>query len=328
MSKIHFLNVKQGDCTWISHNNGNITVIDVNNASDVNNKEEFEKMAEATEYKSTYGNYNQKKHPVNPIQYLKSFGVSDIFRFILTHPDMDHMGGIKAFFNAFDVNNFWDTDNNKEMDNFDGTPYSKDDWDFYKELRSGKGNSNTRLTLYAGSIGKYYNEDESGQSGGDGLYILAPTKDLVNEANENGAYNDCSYVILYRTGNGKKIVFGGDSHDKTWEYILNNYKDDVTDVDILFAPHHGRKSDRNYDFLDTLNPKMTFFGNAKCEHLAYNAWNSRGLDKITNNEANCIVTDIEDDVINIYATYETYAKNYNNNTYYDQDANAWFLCKL
>ena len=32
MATIHFLNVKQGDCSVISHNSGRVTVIDVCNA--------------------------------------------------------------------------------------------------------------------------------------------------------------------------------------------------------------------------------------------------------------------------------------------------------
>jgi hypothetical protein len=45
----------------------------------------------------------------------------------------------------------------------------------------------------------------------------------------------------------------------------------VTNVDLLIEPHHGRKSGRSYDFLDTLKPKVTIFGNANSEHLAYGA---------------------------------------------------------
>ncbi|KZL93241.1 ComEC/Rec2 family competence protein [Clostridium magnum] len=328
MSTIHFLNVKQGDCTWIRHNSGNITVIDVNNAQKVQAEKSYGSIVESAEYKAIQGNYNRKAYPVNPIEYLSKLGVSSVFRFVVTHPDMDHMGGIKEFFNTFKVTNLWDTNNNKEIGSFEGSPYSEDDWNFYKQLRDDTNNDLTRLTLYSGARGKFYNINENDESGGDGLYILAPTEDLVKEANEKKDYNDCSYVILYRTGNGKKIVFGGDSDNKTWEHILNTYKDDVTDVDILIAPHHGRDSGRSYEFLDVLKPKMTYFGNAKCEHLAYDAWNNRGLPKITNNQADCIITDIVGDTINIYATYETFAKGYNEHTYYDSNFKAWFLCSI
>ena len=62
-------------------------------------------------------------------------------------------------------------------------------------------------------------------------------------------------MILYRTG-GSRIVFGGDSHDETWDHILEHHEDDVTDIDLLIAPHHGRKSGRSYKLLDTLTPDI------------------------------------------------------------------------
>ena len=55
---------------------------------------------------------------------------------------------------------------------------------------------------------------------------------------------------------------------------LKEHKADVTNVDLLIEPHHGRKFGRSYDFLDTLKPKVTIFGNVNSEHLAYGAWSS------------------------------------------------------
>lgn len=34
MGKIHFLNLKEGDCSLIEHNSGNKTVIDICNGND------------------------------------------------------------------------------------------------------------------------------------------------------------------------------------------------------------------------------------------------------------------------------------------------------
>lgn len=106
MGVIHFLNVKEGDCIWVEHPSGHNTVIDVSNA---------EKTAKILESVFATGNHNQKNHPVNPIEYLSDREVSTIFRFILTHPDMDHMDGIKDLFSSFDIINFWDTENTKVM---------------------------------------------------------------------------------------------------------------------------------------------------------------------------------------------------------------------
>ncbi len=276
--------------------------------------------------KGVLGNFSQKKHPVNPIAYMKDRNISSVFRFILTNPDMDHMDGIKAFFEEFSPLNVWDTDNNCEKDFEEGSPYQEEDWKFYKSLRdSSPINDPKRLTLFSGNYGQYYNRDAEGNSGGDGLYILAPTPGLVNEANECGNHNDCSYVILYRTRD-YRIVFGGDSHDKTWEHILKTHKQDVAGIDLLIAPHHGRDSDRSYDFLDVLKPRLTFFGNANSEHLAYNAWNSRGLPFITNNQAGCMIVNIGDYGMALYVTHKPFAEKLNPATTYNEGVKAYFCC--
>jgi competence protein ComEC len=313
----------EGDSTWIKHNSGRISLIDVFNASKV---EEIKKETIFEAAQRVRGNFGQKNYPVNPIQYLQDFNVQDIFRFILTHPDMDHMGGIKDLFDTISVSNFWDTANNKEKPDFTDSQHNEADWDFYQSVREKEVLGITVLNLYSGATGKFYNQDESKNPGGDGLYILAPTNELVNAANESGDYNDCSYVLLYKTAD-RKIVFGGDSHDKTWEHILDKHKDSVKDVDVLFAPHHGRDSGRSYEFLDVLKPKITYFGNAKSENLAYKAWYNRGLEYITNNQANCIITDIGAS-INIYVTYETFARAYNSNTFYNSTLKAWYIKTL
>ena len=318
MGVIHFLNVNEGDCILIQHPSGHNTVIDISNGTIVENV--FESMS---------GNHNQKNHPVNPVEYFKNLNIDTVFRFVLTHPDMDHMDGIKNLFDNFSVLNFWDTENDKVMDEkASWGRYKKEDWDYYQEIRTSKSDPKV-LHLYAGSKGKYYNENENGESGADGLYLLAPTQELVEEANRTEDYNDCSYVVLYRTGNGKRIIFAGDSAEKTWDYILENHEDDVKNIDILIAPHHGRKTGGNRDYLDVLNPKLTLFGNAKSEYLDYAAWNNRNLDHITNNQANCVIMNTNgENGIDIYVTYELFAKKRNSETYYDNIYKGWYIMTI
>ena len=336
MATIHFLNVKEGDCSIIEHNVGHKTVIDVCNAQPVEALQPavealqealMARMAKAD--RGINGNFQQKKYPVNPISYMRDRGMSSIFRYIQTHPDMDHMDGIEALFRKFRPINFWDTGNTKEMlaSSWQGSSYRDSDWKFYKNLRdTDPDNDPMRLTLYPGARGQYYNLGSDGTSGGDGLYVLAPTKELVDAANEaDEDYNRSSYVILYRTTDGSRIVFGGDSHDETWDYILEHHKDSVTNIDLLIAPHHGRKSGRSYEFLDTLTPTLTFFGNARSEHLAYKAWASRGLSIVTNNQANCMVVDARTDLMTLYVTHENFARRVNSSTYYSESFNAWYV---
>ena len=268
------------------------------------------------------GNFQQKKYPINPIAYLRDHDIDKIFRYVQTHPDMDHMDGIEVLFNEFSPMNLWDTDNEKEMSSISwtGSPYNEADWIFYKNLRDTNPQYNPkRLTRMAGDRGRHWNI-----RGGDGIQILAPTRDLLDLANRTGDYNNYSYVLLYRTA-GRRIIFGGDSHDDTWKYILENHEKDVTDIDLLIAPHHGRRSNRSYEFLDVLRPSLTFFGNARSEHLAYGAWNHRELPFVTNNQANCMVVDTSLNQMNLYVTHEAYARKVNSLTYYSDDFKAWFV---
>jgi len=320
MGIVHFLNVNEGDCTWIEHPSNNNTVIDICNG---------QKLDRIVESASMHGNYNQKNYPVNPIEYFKKRGMKKIFRFILTHPDMDHMDGIKQLFETFEVLNFWDTKNTKVMnDNPGWGRYNKEDWEFYQEIRSSTSSPKV-LHLYAGNKGKYYNQTEEGKAGGDGLYLLAPSVELGEKSDETKKYNDCSYVILYKTEHDKKIIFSGDSEKKTWDYILENYKEEIKNIDILIAPHHGRKTGGNDTYLDILNPKLTLFGNAKSEHLDYSSWNNRNLKFITNNQANCIIIDTDArEGMDVYVTNEKFAKKYNFDSMYCSTYEAWYIMTI
>ena len=86
-----------------------------------------------------------------------------------------HLDGIKLFFDTFQPVNFWDTNNQEKKDFKQEAKYNEDDWLFYKKLRDTDPQSNPkRLTLHSGATGQYYNKDETGTSGGDGLFVLAP----------------------------------------------------------------------------------------------------------------------------------------------------------
>jgi competence protein ComEC len=317
MATIHFLNVREGDCIVVQHNSGRVSMIDISCGNLSAIEESTNKFIKAAGLANTggSGNYNMKAYPTKPQDYLSGLGISNIWRFILTHPDMDHLDGFDALMDEFTVNNFWHSGADKPKPDFGGfNGYKEEDWDRYVKVRDEKEPGTTTLKVLAGKSFKYANEDDNGGSG-DGLHVIAPTRQLVNDANESEDFNDCSYVIIYRTG-GFKIIFTGDSHDSTWEHILENHAQEVADCDLLIAPHHGRDSGRSWDFLDVLKPRLTLFGVAKSDHLAYGAWNSRGLDKITNNQAGNVVLDVVGNQMHVYVESDAYAESRNpgNNT--------------
>lgn len=284
-------------------------MIDICNGNAKNQNESVNFDWTSVSEAATSGNFNQKEHPENPIRYLrKNVGCTSIFRYIQTHPDMDHMDGIKNLFSSFEVVNFWDTENNKEMDDFsENGGYSKEDWDFYQSIRFSENNPHA-LYLYPDSRGRYYNVMEDDIC--DGISILSPTKKIVDSANDSGDYNELSYVIFYQASN-RKILFAGDSGQKTWDYLLAYYKKTLSNIDVLIAPHHGRTTGGNDDYLDVLNPKISLLGNASSKYLDYDAWNNRNLFHMTNNQAGNVVLDIGDECIDVYVSNFNFAKKIN-----------------
>lgn len=322
---VHFLNVGSGDCSIIEHTSGRVTMIDICGG----NLEPEDELVELYRARKPKGNFRMCQYPTNPIIYLAEVGIKSLFRFILTHPDMDHMDGLTRLLDAMSVLNFWDSGVRKEKPDFGrGSPYSEEDWDAYERIISGRSGTKV-VTPRAGDRGKYWNSDDA-HGPGDRLQIVAPDDHLVQTANDTGETNDASYVIVYESSAGP-IIFAGDSHDKTWEYILNEHRDLVRNAAVLFAPHHGRKSGRDYSFLDVVNPRVSFFGCAPYNDLAYSAWWYRGLLYFTNNQCgNVRIYPTSSGNVEVFIENQQYADAYairNGYTTYEYDG-YWFLCSV
>jgi beta-lactamase superfamily II metal-dependent hydrolase len=136
--------------------------------------------------------------------------------------------------------------------------------------------------------------------------------------------NDASYVIVYHSQGGR-ILLPGDAHNKTWDYVLKNYENDLKDCEFMIAPHHGRDSGRSWDFLDKIKPKFSVLGCASSEHLAYDAWNKRGLEKITQNQAGNIAVYPNAEGLNIYVENDKFAKAYGGDTSITDSYGNYFL---
>jgi beta-lactamase superfamily II metal-dependent hydrolase len=291
----------------------------------INLTAESAQLARVTESRKNYG---QKANPENPISYLSKFGINQIFRLAITHPDMDHIDGLVDLFEYSRPVNYYDTANVKEMnDGWEGSPYREEDWTLYKSLRDKPPETDPKaLRIYSGDNGIYRRKNWDGEHPGDAFFTLSPTPQLIMEANEAEEYNDASYVFMYWSPTGR-VIISGDSHDKAWEHILKTHESLVKNVELLIAPHHGRKSKRSYEFLDILKPKMTFFGNAPSKDLSYSAWRNRNLSYITNNMAGSMIVDCDDNM-SLYVTNEKYAKDENEHSFYSDHHKGWYVREI
>ncbi len=232
--------------------------------------------------------------------------MSEIWRFISTHPDMDHLDGFNSLMNQFAVYNFWDHGARKMKPDFSGSPYREADWDRYVKVRDGKEQDTNVIEVLQNSTFKYANNDDENGSG-DCITICSPNSELIQECNRNQQFNDASYIIVYRAQGGK-VVLAGDADDLAWECALEKYHDLLKNVGFLLAPHHGRDSGRKRDFLSHLKPRISLLGCAPSEYLAYDAWRNRGLKYYTQNQCGNVVIEGKEGGLNMYIENEVYAR--------------------
>jgi competence protein ComEC len=297
MVKVHFLNVGHGDCTIIEHASGHLTMIDINNGGDLDS-DSAKSIAEACNVQNYFVKsavaeaLGQRRWDIlekagyqieltNPVEFLKKMHpANNLFRYVQSHPDLDHMRGLVALNGSeVKITNFWDTNHDKDPEfHWKG---DEEEWKEYLALGDGKRGS-TVLHLLRGSTGKYYNTDQAGNSPGDGLEILSPTQELIKEANEAGDTNNLSYVLRLRYA-GVSVIFGSDAEDKAWDSIVDHYGDDLK-CNVLKASHHGRDSGYHQEAVRRMNPQFTIVSvgkkpstdaSNKYRQYSQNVWSTR-----------------------------------------------------
>lgn len=261
-TKIHFLNVGHGDCTIIEHASGRLTMIDVNNSKTLPEDDEVA-LAEAqglslaqfrvgTAYLRSWEEYYQSLL-VDPRDYWRTnFEGRMLFRYIQTHPDMDHMSGLASLFwgEKIPLGNFWDYDHAKTCSevSFDKKRYAWNDWLAYQLLREGQHGDGTTHTVI-----KRLREDTGDFWTEDGLTILGPTLDLIDYCDRIEHWNNASYVLRLDYG-GRRVILPGDAEKPAWDSIQADLDDADLACDILKAAHHGRESGYSETAVDAMKP--------------------------------------------------------------------------
>lgn len=293
MSKIKSFSVGNGDMFYIEHNSPNFTIID-----------------------SCLADEN-KVRIVNDIHHAH-LG-KEVTRFISTHPDQDHIQGLKYLDDNLDLLNFYCVKNRVIKED------ETDDFKHYCSLRD----SSKAFYIEKGSTRKWMNTS-SDERGASGLHVLWPDLDnsffkdaLKNAEEDGGSPNNISIVLEYILENGLKALWMGDLET---DFMLN-IEGDVKwpKVDILFAPHHGRKSGKVPEsILGKLDPKIIVLGEAPSEDLDY----YKNYNTITQNSAGDIILDCGIGVVNVYVGNEYYSVNFLENNYLDDSSDGYYIGTL
>lgn len=222
-----------------------------------------------------------------------------ITRFVSTHPDDDHIRGLEYLNQNMPVQNFYCVENGANK--FHAT----NDFNQYCSLRD----SDKAYYLKRGCRRKWLNESDY-QMGGAGIQILWPdtgNQDYVValvQAAIWGSPNNISPIIQYSEG-GARVLWMGDMETDFMEAI--GAPPGLGRVDILFAPHHGRKSGRvPKSWLDILAPGIIVVGEAPSEHLNYYS----SYNTIKQNTAGSLLFECAGGEINVYAWNIRYGEDF------------------
>jgi len=244
MLKVDFLNVGKGNCTVILFPSGRLTVVDIDN-SRIDDKEETLQC---------------------PIDFIRNnYREKDIFRFILTHPDMDHMSGLAELIKHKTIYNFWDTDHEKEVDadNMHLGGYDSADWKAYQKLRVSSSEPKAHKILRDESS-DFWNQDN--------IEVLSPTKKLIDLAKDSEEHNHLSYVLKIQH-RGISILLGGDATKDAWQDIYEHYGKDKLKADVFLAPHHGSPDNINEDVFQHIKPKYVIVSDHEGHKYDYAYYN-------------------------------------------------------
>lgn len=279
MSIVKSFSVGEGDMFYIKHGSSNFTIIDC------------------------YLTDENKDLIVNEL--IKEKKGKDITRFISTHPDDDHIGGLKYLDDKIKILNFYCVKNEYNKEN-------SDDYKRYYELRDDKEKA---FYIFKDCKRKWMNQnDEEKNYGASGINILWPItsnadfKDALKKTKDGESPNNISPIIKYSLSDGASILWFGDLESSFTEKI----QDEITlpSADIIFAPHHGRDTGKlPTKWLQQMNPQIIVIGEAPAKHLNYYS----GYNTITQNSAGDITFDCNGNKVHIYVSSDTYSVNFLNN---------------
>lgn len=272
MSKIKSLSVGNGDMFYIRHNSDNFTMIDCS-LSPINRVRIVEELRRARSGKT-------------------------IARFISTHPDQDHIGGLAYLDDQMNIPTFYCVKN---------AATKKDETADFKRYRQLRDHPTKAFYIYKGCTRKWMNESDEVRKS-SGISILWPDtrdqrfKDALTRAAQGESPNNISPIMRYSLQQGVTAIWMGDLETDFMEAIQNNIT--LPNTDLLFAPHHGRKSGRvPKRWLEQITPKIVIVGEAPSSDLDY----YRGYNTITQNTAGDIVFECGRGVVHVYVSSPTYS---------------------
>lgn len=269
MSLVKSLSVGNGDMFYIRHNSDNFTIIDC-------------------------CIYDSERSRI--VQEIRSaMEGKEIRRFISTHPDEDHLRGLRALFSDIEIPNFYCVRNEATKED------ESADFRAYRALRDRP----DAFHLFAGCKRKWMNESDA-ERGSAGIHVYWPKVDnrhfkaALEECKAGNSPNNISPILAYLQDD-IRIGWFGDLETDFMELISPDLA--LPHMTVIFAPHHGRDTGRlTPDILEMTEPKVIVVGEAPSEYLHYYP----GYNTITQNRSGDIVIEVAHNWAHFYVESSVY----------------------
>lgn len=235
--EVHHINVGQGESIYIEFPDGTDALIDAGKSNSGD----------------TVVNYLKSQESDIDLEYL-----------IATHPDADHIGGMKSVFEDLNVKNFIypkDTQNNSST------------WKAVLSLANKEG-----CTINDSTPGSTFD------IGGATMKFIQSPKDFTDN-------NDDS-VVTYLDYKNTKFLFTGDIESEAENDMVNRGL--VPDVDFMSVPHHGSRGSSTQEFLNKAKPEYAVISVGK---NSYGHPTQDALNRYANIGTKLYRTDIDGSVV-------------------------------
>lgn len=213
------------------------------------------------------------------LDFLKAKKIKKLDLVIISHPHLDHYGGLLGLIKQIPVTEVYDS----------GAPTSSTTYlSLLKQLSASK----TKFSIVR--KGQEFNYTDNIK-----ISILAPEDPLLKNTKSDA--NNASIVIRL-IHNKVSFLLTGDIEDESEEKILNENKSALKS-DILKVAHHGSRYTSSKEFLDNVQPKVAVISSGQGN--SYGHPHKETLERLEANKIKVYRTDIQGD-ITISSNGETY----------------------
>lgn len=195
--KVHFINVGQGDSIFIQTPDEKNILIDG----------------------------GPPKSGKKVVRYLKKQYVEKIDLLIATHPDIDHIGGLKTILKSIPVKKVMDIGKVHPTKSFMGYMYQL----FKQKIPLRIAEEGTKLDMFKAIDMRILNAYNSGENNNEASIVLQLS------------YGDIDFLLM------------GDVGKKEEKHLLESYN---LQADIIKIGHHGSKTSTSLSFLEAIHPEV------------------------------------------------------------------------